>query len=331
MRAINTVAFLIRGLSLASRARGLGAIVAAAILTASFSGTQTASAQSAQSTQAAQASGVEEIVVTGTRIIRDGYSAPTPVEVLSMEDLNAQAQPNIADAVNRLPALQGSLGPQNADTNVSSGTGGVNQLNLRGLGPVRTLVLLDGKRVVGATLAGFVNNGSSVDVNGFPGGLISRVDVVTGGASAVYGSDALAGVVNFVLDKTYTGIKGDVEGGITSFGDDPNAKVSLTGGAPFANGRGHVLFFAEHTYDKGISGNPRPWRASSYVMDLNPAYKPGNGLPQYTLQSDVGLAIATPGGLILSGPLAGTQFLQNGAPALAAVTYRPIPNFVAAC
>jgi iron complex outermembrane receptor protein len=269
----------------------------------------------AQTQQTAQAQSVEEIVVTGTRIIRDGYEAPTPVEVLSMEDLNAQAQPNIADAVNRLPALQGSLGPQNADTNVSSGTGGVNQLNLRALGPVRTLVLLDSKRVVGATLAGFVNNGSAVDVNGFPGGLISRVDVVTGGASAVYGSDALAGVVNFVLDKTYTGIKGELQGGITSFGDDPNGKVSLTGGAPFANGRGHVLFFAEHTYDKGISGNPRPWRASSYVMDLNPAYVPGNGLPQYTLQSDVGLSLATPGGLILNTALRGTQFLQNGAPA----------------
>jgi len=202
-----------------------------------------------------QMADLESILVTGSRIVRDGFSAPTPVSVLSSEDLNAIVEPNIADAVNRLPALQGSLGTSNASTNVSSGTGGVNNLNLRALAAVRTLVLLDGKRIVGSSLAGFENNGSVPDINNFPGGLVERVDVVTGGASAVYGSDALAGVVNFVLDKDYTGIKGEVLGGVTTYGDNEEYKVSLTAGTPFANGRGHFLFFGEHNYQAGIDGD----------------------------------------------------------------------------
>ena len=125
----------------------------------------------AQDTQSAEAE-LESIIVTGSRIVRDGFEAPTPVSVLSVDDLNVIATPNIADAVNRLPALQGSLGTSNASTNVSSGTGGVNNLNLRALAAVRTLVLLDGKRIVGASLAGFENNGSVPDINGFPGGLV---------------------------------------------------------------------------------------------------------------------------------------------------------------
>src|SRR6185312_17053143 len=124
------------------------------------------------------------------------------------------------------PALQGSAVPSNQGTNVSSGAGGESLLNLRALGPNRTLVLLDGKRVVGANIG--ADAGNVTDINGFPGGLVQRVDVVTGGASAVYGSDALAGVVNFVLDKGYTGLKGDVQGGITTYGDDENYKVNLT-------------------------------------------------------------------------------------------------------
>ena len=166
--------------------------------------------------QAAQAPSVEEIVVTGSRIVRDGYQAPTPVSVLGAEDLQAAATTNIADSVNRLPVFSNSTTPHNSSSTISTGTSGVNNLNLRGLGPNRTLVLLDGARVAGTTLAGFNNNGIAVDVNSFPAGLVSRVDVVTGGASAAYGSDALAGVVNFVLDHNFTGIKGEIEGSVTT-------------------------------------------------------------------------------------------------------------------
>ncbi len=275
------------------------------------------SPQGAHAQEAAQTAqlDVEQIVVTGSRIVRDGYEAPTPVSVLGATELNAMNVTNIADAVNRLPSFSNSVTPNNSSSSVSSGTGGVNNLNLRGLTPTRTLVLLDGKRVVGSTLAGFDNNGSAVDVNAFPNGLISRVDVVTGGASAVYGSDALAGVVNFVLDKDFTGIKGSVEGGITSYGDNESYKVTLTGGTPFASGRGHFLFSGEHIYNEGILHNTRPWGESGFTMMNNPNYTPTNGQPQLILMSDTGLANATRGGLITSGPLRGTQFLEGGTPA----------------
>ena len=273
--------------------------------------------------QSAQAPSIEQIVVTGSRIVRDGFEAPTPVSVLGIDELNVIAVPNIADAVNRLPALQRSLGTTNASTNVSSGTGGVNQLNLRALGAVRTLVLLDGKRVVGATLAGFENNGSVPDINGFPGGLVSRVDVVTGGASAVYGSDALAGVVNFVLDREYTGIKGEVSGGISTFGDNQDFKISVSAGTPFASGRGHFLFFGEHTYTDGVEGSERPYNEISKGIFSNPAFLLDPTAPQYIAADRLGSARSTPGGVILgddvngdfAGPLRGIQFLEGGTPA----------------
>lgn len=267
-----------------------------------------------------------EVTVTGTRIVRDGYEAPTPVSVIGVEELNKMAVTNVADAVNRLPALAGSVHPRNSSTNVSSGTGGVNHLNLRGLGPTRTLVLLDGKRVVGSTLAGFDNNGSAVDVNSFPNGLISRVDVVTGGASAVYGSDALAGVVNFVLDKEFTGIKGSLDAGSTTHGDAESYKASIAFGTPFADGRGHFLFSGEHAFDAGIKNNPRSWGDRSYQLINNPAYTPTNGQPQLIAVRDAGLSNATRGGLIVSCPLTtggpasmacplrGTQFVEGGTP-----------------
>ncbi len=280
-------------------------------------GTNVAMAQD----QTAQAPALESIIVTGSRIVRDGFEAPTPVSVLSADDLTIIATPNIADAVNRLPALQGSVTTTNAGATVSSGTGGVNQLNLRALAAVRTLVLLDGKRVVGATLAGFDNNGSTPDVNGFPGGLVSRVDVVTGGASAVYGADALAGVVNFILDKKFTGIKGDIQGGVTTYGDDENYKFSLTAGGSFSGGRGHALFFAEHTYSAGIDGDGnRPWNnpRNSRASVKNPDYAPGSGLPQYIIAKHVGVR-ATAGGVIVAdslngaaSPFRGIQFLEGG-------------------
>jgi outer membrane receptor protein involved in Fe transport len=288
-------------------------------------------AQTAQAQPAAAAATLDEIVVTGSRIVRDGYEAPTPVSVLGMEELNAMAVTNISDAVNRLPALAGSLTTRN-----SSGadmTGGIQNLNLRGLSPNRTLVLIDGKRVVGGTMAGFNNNGSAVDINTVPNGLVSRVDIVTGGASAAYGSDALAGVVNFIFDKEFTGIKGEINGGITTYGDGETYKVDLTAGFPFAGGKGHVLAFGEHTYDHGIPDTDRPWNQPSFSIMPNPLYTATNGLPQYAMLENTGLATATPGGLILQCPgyatnqcpLRGTMFLEGGAPA----PFRFAPNYVA--
>ncbi len=268
---------------------------------------------------------VEQIIVTGSRIVRDGYEAPTPVSVLGADELNVMAVTNISEAVNRLPAFTNSVTTEN-----SSGadmTGGVQNLNLRGINPNRTLVLIDGKRIAGTTLAGFNNNGGAVDINAVPNGLVSRVDVVTGGASAVYGSDALAGVVNFVFDKEFTGIKGDVTGGITSRGDGENYKISLTAGTPFANGRGHFLAFGEHTFNQGVTNgypdpsNARGWSEASPTIVANPAWNTDPTQPRWIIAQDTGFAFGTRGGLILgdnvngtASPLRGIMFGENGEP-----------------
>lgn len=290
--------------------------------------TDRAVAQEQVAQEQGQASGegrvLDEVTVTGTRIVRDGYEAPTPVSVLGEDTLKAMAVGNIVDAVNRMPALSPT---QNTRSNPEGDmTGGITNLDLRSLGPIRTLVLLDGRRLVGSTLSGFNNNGGSVDINVIPNGLIKRVDVVTGGASAVYGSDALAGVVNFVLDKDFTGIKGEATSGVSNYGDDESYTVNLTAGTPFAGDRGHFLIAAETSYNRGILHDNRPWSKSSYQILQNPSYTPTNGQPLYITARGTGLAVATRGGLVLSCPttpggpsstacpLRGTQFVQGGTP-----------------
>jgi outer membrane receptor for ferrienterochelin and colicin len=134
----------------------------------------------------------ETVVVSGSRIVRDGYNSPTPVSVVGIEVLQGNATSNIADALNTLPNFAGSATPQTSAVTVTSGQQAINGLNIGGLGATRTLVLVNGQRTVGSVLTGVV------DVSELPQQLISRVDVVTGGASAGYGSDALTGIVNFV-------------------------------------------------------------------------------------------------------------------------------------
>ncbi|MBX7200421.1 MAG: TonB-dependent receptor [Rhodospirillaceae bacterium] len=280
-------------------------------------------ASAAEPAQTTQAPGVEEIVVTGSRIVREGYEAPTPVSVLGANELQNMALGNVADAIGRLPALQGDTVGQRTVSTVGGGTAGINLANLRNLGQSRTLVLIDGKRVVGSNLGGLGGSllGGAVDLSIMPNGLISRIDVVTGGASAVYGSDALAGVINFVLDKEYVGIKGSAQAGISTYGDGGNYKIDMTAGTAFAGGRGHFLINAEHSYADPIERAISRQNVfdNTYNWVVNPAYGTGAGqstsVPQYLALDHVGLATATPGGLITSGPLKGTVFGQGGTPA----------------
>lgn len=248
-----------------------------------------------------------EITVTGSRIQRDGYRAPTPLTVLNAEDIEKSAPANIADYVNDIPSLVGSTTPANSNLNISAGTAGINALNLRALGSARTLVLLDGQRSVGSTLGGLV------DVNTFPQGLIKSVEIVTGGASAAYGSDAVSGVVNFILDKEYSGIKGTAEYGISSYGDAPNYRASLTAGAAFADDRGHLLLSGEIAIKEGLHGVPRDWNQRGWYMINNPAYAVGNGQPERIVASGAGLSLATRGGIITNTAFRGTVFGQGGA------------------
>lgn len=258
-----------------------------------------------------EAAGSGEITVTGTRIVRDGYDAPTPVSVISTKELKAEAPANISDFVNTLPAVRGSGTAASSNGSLSNGAAGINTVNLRNLGAARTLVLFDGQRSVASTTTG------QVDVNTFPQTLIARVEVVTGGASSAYGSDAVSGVVNFVLDKEFTGFKTNYEYGVTTYGDGANHKINFTAGKSFSEGRGHILLSGEYFTQKGIQSIDRDWNDSGYFLANNPAYSAAACTdssattlcyPEYYVGSGIGTGQFTPGGLISTGPLRGTYF-----------------------
>jgi outer membrane receptor protein involved in Fe transport len=235
-------------------------------------------------TAPAVSAAVEEIVVTGSRVSRVGFQAPPPVTAVSAEQLRLANPGSISDALRQLPSLSASTGPRGS--NGSVGAGGA-FLNLRRLGAPRTLTLLDGRRFVPS------GSNSTIDTALFPQNLISSVEVVTGGASAAYGSDAVAGVVNFILDKDYTGFKGEVMGGISSRNDNGEGKISLAYGADFAE-RGHLLLSVEAYKSAGVDDiQDRPNYRRSCEVVLNPG-----GTTARTFACDVRSSIANFAGLI---------------------------------
>lgn len=252
---------------------------------------------------AAEQSG-SDIVVTGTRIGASGFNTPTPVTVAAAETLREAAPGNLADGLNQLPVFAGSIKSSNSLPTAANRNIGQNLLNLRGLGPTRTLVLLNGQRLVANNVLG------SVDVNVIPQGLISRVDVVTGGASAAYGSDAVAGVVNFVLDTKLRGFKGDIHSGISTYGDGRQLSASLAFGAETSDGHGRFLVGVDYFDQKGI-GPLEPTGRDFFDNGEGTIVIP-NGTPRQYNARQVRSGQATYGGLIVSGPLVGTQFLGNG-------------------
>jgi len=190
--------------------------------------------------------GVEQVVVSSTRLQAAGFDAPTPTTVISSAELQQQAKPNLFDSLKDLPALQGSTGAAAQAGTTSNGLIGLSALGLRGLSPLRTLVLVDGQRHVAANLNG------TVDVSEMPQMLIQRVDVVTGGASASWGSDAVAGVVNFVTEKKFEGFKMHAETGLSGYGDMGNVTFQAAAGTSFAGGRGHFEVAGEYSYNDGL-------------------------------------------------------------------------------
>ena len=245
--------------------------------------------------------GEREIVVTGSRIISDGFSSPSPVTVVTGEQLMTSTPTTIGDALNKLPQFANSLRPSTSQ--IAPESGAASTLNLRSLGAQRGLILLDGRRVNPTTAGGIV------DVSILPEELVQRVDIVTGGASAAYGSDAVAGVVNFVLDTRFTGLKAAIQGGITERGDNDNYKVSLTGGIDIGE-RLHLVASASHYKQAGIEN----YRDRDWFQSCAPIVIAG-GTPTRVRTCNVQSSQLAAGGLIVSGPLAGTQFLSGGVPA----------------
>ena len=163
---------------------------------------------------------ITEMTVTGTRLAH--YIAPTPVTTISTEELQAKAARDVASLVEDLPALR-----PNFNTGQVSAPIGASYLDLRALGPNRTLLLVDGRRF-GAT-----DNTGGVDINIIPAILIKRIEIVTGGASAAYGSDAVSGVVNLFLDNEFEGLKADAQYGISQYQDARQPAASLAFGKSF--------------------------------------------------------------------------------------------------
>ena len=197
------------------------------------------------------------ITVTGTRIaIPINLSSPVPVTSVSAVEL-ASGNVSLGDALNQLPQLRATFSQANSTRFI--GTSGINALDLRGLGTARTLVLVNGRRQITAT-----PGVERVDVNSIPSDLIERVDIVTGGNSAVYGSDAVAGVVNFVLDDDFEGIRVRGQGGVSSRGDRPSYFASITAGQNFAEGRGNISFAGEYARQKTLYFTDRDAQTGAY-------------------------------------------------------------------
>ena len=215
--------------------------VALAVCSATFMA-GSASAQSDADTPLNQVEAVEleEIIVSGSRIKRPEFSQPTPVVSITAEEIQRFGTPDLGSILAELPAV-GATGTLSGNATRRVGeSAGVSSADLRRLGLVRTLTLVDGKRHVGA-----VAGSSQVDLATIPAALVERIDVVTGGASAVYGSDAVSGVVNLILKDDYEGFEVNLSGADSLESvDNRNFSVSAVGGFNFAQDKGNITFFA---------------------------------------------------------------------------------------
>jgi outer membrane receptor protein involved in Fe transport len=227
-----------------------------------FSGAAFAQAP-VQTTQPAAAAEEDEdaIVVTGSRIVRQDFTAISPVTTVGAQDIELTATLSVEQLLNELP----SVIPGNTVTSNNAGGEDFATLDLRGLGPQRTLILVNGERVPASSTTGVV------DLNTIPAGLLDRIEVVTGGASAVYGSDAIAGVVNFILKDDYEGaeVRGTV--GAAQDGNAQETSMEFLWGGNFDGGKGNLTAFANYYNREGVLQSAYDFSAVSAALICNPA------------------------------------------------------------
>ena len=261
---------------------------------------------------------IEQVVVSASRITIAGYTQPTPVTVVGAAQLEKDAFANIQDAVRQLPQVQSPPASFGASQGSGSpGNAGLNLVNLRNLGNNRTLILFDNQRIVNSNLTG------GVDVTTLPSAIVQRVDIVTGGASAAWGSDAVAGVVNFVLNKNFTGWKTTIEGSDTWNNLRRGLNVNSAWGEDIFGGRGHLVLAATMKMEPDtVLMIQEKWYRGAYWVS-NPAYTAGSSLPQLIVANDVGLAGGNTGGLITTSPAVTAANSPTGA-AVAANVLRGI-------
>ena len=262
---------------------------------------QSAPAPSAAADSSKSAAAIAEVVVTGSRTVVNGNNSPTPVTVQSLEQLQAFTPTTIADALRKLPSFGNGRNTTTTDNGSFNAT--ANVLNLRNFGIQRNLILLDGARAMPT------GQDWTVDLASLPEMFVQRVDIVTGGVSAVYGSDAVSGAVNYVLDHKFNGLKLDIEGGQSQQHDDGTWKFGIAGGRSFFDGRLHVEASYQHYNDAGI---PHKWQRAWGPQDWCRGGT-GTAASPYFAAQNCGYQGASYTGLVLSGPGAGMQFGSNGA------------------
>ena len=216
-----------------------------------------------------EAAGDETIVVTGSRIRSPTLTSPSPLQVVTSDTLENAGATHVQDVLQEIPAVGV---PGNTRTTGGNDTSpGLATVNLRNLGSDRTLVLIDGRR----TVAG-VPGTAQVDLSMIPSPFVERVDVLTGGASAVYGSDAVAGVVNFIYKKDYEGLLLNTQAGISEYGDDFKFLANATFGQNFANDRGNVMVYVGWNQEGAVENKNREWARTSFASLGNSQRVGGN-------------------------------------------------------
>ncbi len=294
--------------SVRTRAR-LGSLCPlAASVIAVLAGSPPASAQ-----QEGAAPPTERIIVTGSRVAQSGFDTPTPVTAISAAQIEDLGLVNVGDVARTIPQNT----PFFSETNVGVGNFnvGAQLANLRGLNPffgTRTLTLVDTKRVVPNS------EGSAVDLTLIPSMLVERMEVVTGGASAAYGSDAIAGVVNVILANDLEGFRAQVDMGQTTESDGDDLHASFGFGTAFGDGdRGHLLLGAEYQQQDPIGpcASTRDWCAESWAIHGNDGFAGGNGLPNFVVAPDSKLPTTETGVFTPTGGAA-VQRRRHGARAL---------------
>ncbi|MCZ8166009.1 TonB-dependent receptor [Silanimonas sp.] len=228
-----------------------------------FSQTADSAESSSEETQR-----LDVVQVTGTRLSSPGIVASSPITEVTAEELEIKQVVAIEDFLRELPALVPAIGP-----GTNNGSGGGATIDLRGLGANRTLVLVNGRRLTPFDLAGVV------DTNAIPVALIERVEIISGGASAVYGADAVSGVVNFILKRDYEGAEISAQWGQSADKDGDRQRIDVTVGGNFAEGRGNAVLSVGHTdTDEVLQGN-RPFGLRALSSVTGSPQGSGTGVP----------------------------------------------------
>ncbi|KAF1015915.1 MAG: Colicin I receptor [Stenotrophomonas maltophilia] len=228
---------------------------------------------------------LDRVSVTGSRIARTGFVTPSPVTAITAEEIRSTGANNIGDLMARLPALSPTYTLGNSTRFI--GTAGVGLLDLRGMGTSRTLVLVNGRRHVGAT-----SGSTAVDVNTIPVEWIERVEVITGGASAVYGADAVAGVVNFIMKKSFDGAEVRGQTGMANEGGFSRSFISASAGTDFAGGRGNAAIALEYSKQDRFTRTDRAIGNEFLVSVRNPNFDRS----KLAIESNPETVLAGPGG-----------------------------------